>query len=53
MTLWCTAKPGLVRRWRMSALRVKNVLLRVTKGRRNQFGQGYLLHPRCCRTDQF
>ena len=53
MTLWCRAKPGLVRRWRMSALRVKNVLSRVTKGRRNQVGQAYLLHPRCFRTEQY
>jgi hypothetical protein len=53
MTLWYRAKAGLVRHWRMSALRVKNVLSRVTKGRRNQVGQAYLLHPRCCRTDQF
>ena len=53
MTLWCRAKAGLVQRWRMSALRVNNVLSRVTKGRRNQVGQAYLLHPRCCRTERF
>jgi hypothetical protein len=53
MTLWCRAKAGLVQRWRMSALRVNNVLSRVTKGRRNQVGQASLLHPRCCRTERF
>jgi hypothetical protein len=52
MTLSCMAKPGLVRRWRMSALRIKNVMSRITKGCRNQVGQAYLLHPRCCRTEQ-
>ena len=52
MTLWSRATAGLVRLWRTSALRIRNVLSRVTEGRRNQIGQAYLLHPRCCRTEQ-
>jgi hypothetical protein len=52
MTLWSRANAGLVRLWRTLALRIRNVLSRVTEGRRNQIGQAYLLHPRCCRTEQ-
>jgi hypothetical protein len=52
MTLWSRANAGLVRLWRTSAPRIRNVLSRVTEGRRNQIGQAYLLRPRCCRTEQ-
>jgi hypothetical protein len=53
MTQCCSAKTRPAWLWRMSALRVQKVLSRVTKGRRNQVGQAYLLHPRCCRTERF
>ena len=51
MTL-CSSAAGLVRLWQMSALSVRKVLSRVSEGRRDHAGQSYLLHPRCCRTEQ-
>ena len=53
MTLWSRAKAGLVRLWQMSALTVRQGLSRVAEERRNQVGHAYLLHPRCCRTEQY
>jgi hypothetical protein len=52
MTLWSSANAGLIWLWKMSALRVGEVLARLPEGRRNDGGQAYLLHPRCCRTEQ-
>ena len=52
MTLWSRAKAGLVRLWQMSALTVREGLSRVAEERCNQVGHAYLLHPRCCRTEQ-
>jgi hypothetical protein len=53
MTLWSDAKAGLVRLWTTPALMVRQALVRVTDERRNHVGQSDLLHPRCCRTDQY
>ena len=53
MTLWSNAKNGLVRLWRRSALMVGQSLVRITDEPRNQVGQSDLLHPRCCRTEQY
>ena len=53
MTLWCSAKAGVVWLWEISALRVRKVLSRMTEGRRNQVGHAYLLQPRCCHTEQY
>jgi hypothetical protein len=53
VTLWINAKAGLVRLWKTSALIVRQALVWVTDERRNQVGQSDLLHPRCCRTEQY
>ena len=53
MTLWVNANAGLVRLWKTSALIVRQALVWVTDERRNQVGQSDLLHPRCCRTEQY
>jgi hypothetical protein len=53
MTLWRSAKAGLVRLRQTLALRVRKVLSRVIEGRCNQVGHAYLLHPRCYRTEQY
>jgi hypothetical protein len=52
MTLWSRAKAGLVRLWQMSALTVRQALSQVNDERHKQVGEAYLLHPRCCRTEQ-
>ena len=52
MTLWSRAKAELVRLWQMSALTVRQALSQVNDERHEQVGEAYLLHPRCCRTDQ-
>jgi len=52
MTLWSNAKAELVRLWQASAP-IVGVLVRVTDERRNQIGQSDLLHPRCCRAEQY
>jgi hypothetical protein len=52
MTLWSRATAGLVRLWRTSAPKIRNVLSCVTEGRRNETGRAYPLRPRCCHTDQ-
>ena len=52
MTLWSRAKAGLVRLWQVSALTLREALSRVAEERHNQVGKAYLLHPRCCRTEQ-
>jgi hypothetical protein len=52
MTLWSGVKAGLDRLWQMSAFTVRKALSRVTEERHSQVGQAYLLHPRCCRTEQ-
>jgi hypothetical protein len=53
MTFWTNAKAGLVRLWTTSALIVRQALVWVIDDRRNQVGQCDLLHPRCCRTEQY
>jgi hypothetical protein len=53
MTLWSNAKAGLVRLWKTSALIVRQALVWVTDERRNQVAQSDLLHPRCCRAEQY
>ena len=53
MILRSNAKAGLVRLWKTSALMVGQALVRVTDEHRNQIGQSDLLHPRCCRTEQY
>jgi hypothetical protein len=52
MTLWSRAKAGLVRLWQISALTLREALSRVADERHNQVSEAYLLHPRCCRTEQ-
>jgi hypothetical protein len=53
MTLGRNAKAGLVRLWKRSALLVGQLVVRITDEPRNQVGQSDLLHPRCCRTEQY
>ena len=53
MTLGRNAKTGLVRLWKRSALLVGQLVVRITDEPRNQVGQSDLLHPRCCRTEQY
>jgi hypothetical protein len=52
MTLWSRAKAGLVRLWQMAALTGRHALSQINDERRDQVGEAYLLHPRCCRTEQ-
>jgi hypothetical protein len=52
MTWRSKGRTGLVRFWKTSALRFREVLARLTEERRNDVGEAYLLHPRCCRTEQ-
>ena len=51
MTLWSSAKAGLVRLCQISVLNVRKGLARVTEWRWND--EAYLLRPRCCRNEQF
>jgi hypothetical protein len=53
MTLWSNVKAGLVWLWTTSALIVRQALIWVTDDHRNRVGQSDLLHPRCCRTEQY
>jgi hypothetical protein len=52
MTLWSRAKAGLVRLWQMAALTGRQALSQINDERHDQVGEAYLLHPRCCRTEQ-
>ena len=52
MTMRSKARAGLVRFWKTSALRFREVLARLTEDRRNDVGDAYPLHPRRCRTEQ-
>jgi len=51
MTMRSKARAGLVRLW-SQLLRFREVLARLTWERRNDVGDAYPLHPRCCRTEQ-
>jgi hypothetical protein len=53
MTLWSNAKAGLARLWKRYALMLGQFLVRITDEPRNQVEQSDLLHPRCCRTEQY
>ena len=52
MTRWSRAKAGLVRLWQMAVLTGRQALSQINDERRDQVGEAYLLHPRCCRTEQ-
>ena len=52
MTMRRKARAGLVRFWKTSALGFGEMLARLTEELRNDVWEAYLLHPRCCRTEQ-
>ena len=46
-------KADLVRLWKITAMRVRNALARVTEQNRNEVEQVSFLRSRRCRNDQF
>lgn len=53
MTLWSSAKVGLSRLWKILAMSLRYSLAKATGEHRNWKIEAYLLHPRCCRTENY